>query len=71
MICRVCDQLCRGFRRSIDDQPTSDSRSTGDAVCALKLADRAVILDTGQIIFDGSAQDVLDNEALRAEYLAI
>ena len=38
---------------------------------ALKLADRGVILDTGQIIFDGSAQDVLDNEALRAEYLAI
>lgn len=42
-----------------------------NAVRALKLADRAVILDTGQIVFDGSAQDVLDNEALRAEYLAI
>ena len=42
-----------------------------NAVRALKLADRAVILDTGQIVFDGSAQDVLDNEALRVEYLAI
>ncbi len=42
-----------------------------NAVRALKLADRAVILDTGQMVFDGSAQDVLDNEALRAEYLAI
>lgn len=42
-----------------------------NAVRALKLADRAVILDTGQIVFDGSAQDVLDDEALRAEYLAI
>ena len=42
-----------------------------NAVRALKLADRAVILDTGQTVFDGSAQDVLDNEALRAEYLAI
>ena len=42
-----------------------------NAVSALKLADRAAILDTGQIVFDGSAQDVLDNEALRAEYLAI
>ena len=42
-----------------------------NAVRVLKLADRAVILDTGQIVFDGSAQDVLDNEVLRAEYLAI
>jgi branched-chain amino acid transport system ATP-binding protein len=42
-----------------------------NAVRALKLADRAVILDTGSVVFDGSAQEVLDNEALRAEYLAI
>jgi branched-chain amino acid transport system ATP-binding protein len=25
----------------------------------------------GQIVFDGTAQDVLDNEELRHEYLAI
>ena len=42
-----------------------------NAVRALKLADRAVILDTGGVVFDGSAQEVLENEALRAEYLAI
>ncbi|MEO0991598.1 MAG: ABC transporter ATP-binding protein, partial [Pseudomonadota bacterium] len=42
-----------------------------NAVAALKLADRAVILDTGRVVYDGSAQEVLDNEALRAEYLAI
>ena len=42
-----------------------------NAVRALKLADRAVILDTGGVVFDGSAQEVLDNEQLRAEYLAI
>lgn len=42
-----------------------------NAVRALKLADRAVILDTGGIVFDGTAQEVLDNEELRAEYLAI
>ena len=42
-----------------------------NAVAALKLADRAVILDTGSVVFDGSAQDVLENEKLRAEYLAI
>ena len=42
-----------------------------NAVAALKLADRAVILDTGSVVYDGSAKEVLENEALRAEYLAI
>lgn len=42
-----------------------------NAVAALKLADRAVILDTGQLVYEGSAQEVLDNEQLRQEYLAI
>ncbi|MFP4304893.1 ABC transporter ATP-binding protein [Rhodosalinus sp.] len=42
-----------------------------NAVRALQLADRAVILDTGSIVFDGSAREVLGDEQLRAEYLAI
>lgn len=42
-----------------------------NAVAALKLADRAAILDTGEIVFDGSAQEVLDNVELREKYLAI
>lgn len=42
-----------------------------NAVRALKLADRAVILDTGGIVFDGAASEVLENKELREEYLAI
>ncbi len=42
-----------------------------NAIAALHLADRALILDMGQIVFDGTAQEVLDDEALRQEYLAI
>jgi branched-chain amino acid transport system ATP-binding protein len=42
-----------------------------NAVAALKLADRAVILDTGEVAFSGTAQEVLDNTELRHEYLAI
>ena len=42
-----------------------------NALRALKLADRAVILDTGTVVFDGAAAAVLDDAALRAEYLAI
>ena len=38
---------------------------------ALELADRAVILEGGQIVFDGSAAEVLGNADMRAEYLAI
>jgi branched-chain amino acid transport system ATP-binding protein len=42
-----------------------------NAVAALKLADRAVILDTGETVFSGTAAEVLDNPELRREYLAI
>lgn len=42
-----------------------------NAVAALELANRALILDMGQIAFDGPATAVLEDEALRNEYLAI
>ncbi len=42
-----------------------------NAVRALQLADRAIILDTGGIVFDGTASEVLDDAELRSEYLAI
>lgn len=42
-----------------------------NAVRALELSDRAVILDTGSVVFDGTAAEVLADEGLRAEYLAI
>ena len=42
-----------------------------NAVAALQLADRAVILDTGEVAFAGTARQVLDNTELRHEYLAI
>jgi branched-chain amino acid transport system ATP-binding protein len=42
-----------------------------NAIAALQLADRAIILDMGQVVFDGRARDVLDSPELRQEYLAI
>jgi len=42
-----------------------------NAVAALKISDRAIILDTGEVAFTGSAKEVLDDEELRHEYLAI
>ncbi|MDJ0932643.1 ATP-binding cassette domain-containing protein [Breoghania sp.] len=42
-----------------------------NAFAALKLADKAIILDMRQVVFQGSAREVLDNEELCHEYLAI
>jgi branched-chain amino acid transport system ATP-binding protein len=42
-----------------------------NAIAALQLADRAIILDMGQVVFDGTAEEVLQNAELRQEYLAL
>ena len=55
----------------IRDQGITTILVEQNAVAALKLADRAVILDTGRVVYDGTAAEVLEDEALRAEYLAI
>lgn len=57
--------------RLIKEQGITTVLVEQNAVRALQLADRAVILDTGSIVFDGSAAEVLADAGLRAEYLAI
>ncbi len=57
--------------RIIKEQGITTILVEQNAVRALELADRAVILDTGLIVFDVTAAEVLDDEALRSEYLAI
>ena len=42
-----------------------------NAIAALHLADRAIILETGKVVFDGKAQDVLEDADMRQQYLAI
>jgi branched-chain amino acid transport system ATP-binding protein len=42
-----------------------------NAIAALRLADKAVILDIGEVAFAGDAQEVLDNAELRRDYLAL
>ncbi len=42
-----------------------------NAIAALQLADRAVILDMGEVVFTGAASEVLANEEIRADYLAV
>ena len=42
-----------------------------NALAALALADRALILDMGRIVFDGPARAVLEDAELRNEHLAV
>ena len=42
-----------------------------NAVAALELADRALIMDTGELAYRGAAQEVLDDPDLLQKYLAI
>src|SRR3546814_14556346 len=41
-----------------------------NAIAALHLADRAIILDMGPVVFEGTAQAVLDNEDISHQYPA-
>ena len=36
---------------------------------ALDLADRAYLIETGRVVLSGSAEDVKNNDAVRASYL--
>ena len=56
--------------QAIKDQSITTVFAKQSEVRALNLADRSVILDTGSVVFDGSAKEVLDNNELREEYLA-
>jgi branched-chain amino acid transport system ATP-binding protein len=42
-----------------------------NAIAALHLADRAIILEMGEIVFDGTAQQIIDDKELRLQYLAV
>ncbi|MBE9635212.1 ABC transporter ATP-binding protein [Salipiger mangrovisoli] len=66
----IVDEIEKTLRH-IKEQGMTTILVEQNAVRALQLADRAIILDTGSIVFDGTAAEVLGNEELRAEYLAI
>ena len=66
----IVDEIEKTLRH-IKEQGMTTVIVEQNAVRALELADRAMILDTGGIVFDGTAQEVLDDAELRAEYLAI
>ncbi|SFR46969.1 ABC transporter ATP-binding protein [Halogeometricum limi] len=42
-----------------------------NAAAAIKLADRAYVVDQGQIVFDGTAEELREDEATRERYLGV
>lgn len=42
-----------------------------NAVAALRIADRAAIIDDGRVVFTGKPEEVMQSEELRREYLAL
>lgn len=42
-----------------------------NAIGALKIADRCVIIETGEVVYDGDPKKILEDEKLRLEYLSI
>jgi len=58
----VADITAKGITTIIVEQ---------NAIAALELADRAVILDMGQVVFTGTAEQVRNDAELKAEFLAV
>jgi branched-chain amino acid transport system ATP-binding protein len=42
-----------------------------NAVAAMKIADRCYVIDQGEIVFEGAADDLRDDEATRERYLGV
>lgn len=57
--------------REINAQGTSILLVEQNALMALSIAHRAYVLETGQIVLQGSARQVLDNPQVKAAYLGI
>jgi len=40
-----------------------------NAYLALRMADRAYVMETGRVVLEGAARDLLDNDQVRRAYL--
>jgi branched-chain amino acid transport system ATP-binding protein len=57
------------FRRLNKEEKVSILLVEQNASIALELADHAYLIETGRIVFAGSASDIRNNEQLRRSYL--
>ncbi|KAB1196872.1 MULTISPECIES: ABC transporter ATP-binding protein [Haloferax] len=57
--------------KRISDAGTTILLVEQNAAAAIKLADRAYVIDQGQIVFDGSADELRDDTETRERYLGV
>ena len=50
---------------------TAEASGEQNAHAALAIADRAYVIETGEIVLSGSGKELLDNERVREAYLGI
>ena len=55
--------------RSIHEHGTTVLLVEQNAQMAISIADRAYVLETGHVVLQGSAREMLDNEDVRRAYL--
>jgi branched-chain amino acid transport system ATP-binding protein len=57
--------------QEINDSGTSILLVEQNAQMALSIADRAYVLETGRVVLDGKASDVMNNEMVIKAYLGV
>lgn len=60
-----------GIMRTLKDAGMTVILVEQNALAALQVADRVAILDEGQVVFTGLPSDLLSNEELQREFLAL
>ena len=55
--------------KKLNEQGTTILLVEQNAKMALKISDRAYVLETGNIVLDGKADDLLNNDAIKKAYL--
>lgn len=60
-----------GFISQISKQGTSILLVEQNLVQALRIADRAYVLETGHLVMEGDAKDLLNNEEVKKAYLGV
>ena len=64
------DLIRRAIRRTIE-KPNDEIRTAGDGVEALRVADTAYVLQTGRVVLEGAAADLIGDPLVQEAFLGL
>jgi branched-chain amino acid transport system ATP-binding protein len=70
----LAPQIIQNVERAIErisDAGTTILLVEQNAAAAIKIADRAYVVDQGEVVFDGTADELRDDEQTRQRYLGV